>query len=53
MKNTNKFETTERMECSTDTKLFFDDVYKSGTRGKKQQIDVLQYGRSMIEMLGV
>ena len=53
MINTNKFETTERMECSADTKLFFDDVYKSGTRGKKQQVDVLQYGRSMIEMLGV
>ena len=53
MKNINKFETTERPECSADTKLFFDDVYKSGTRGKKQQVDVLQYGRSMIEMLGV
>ena len=53
MKNTNKFETTERMEYSIDTKLFFDDVYKLGTQGKKQQVDVLQYGRSMIEMLGV
>ena len=53
MINTNKFETTEHPECSEDTKLFFDDVYKSGTRGKKQQVDVLQYGRSMIEMLGV
>ena len=52
-KNSNQSGRKERMECSTDTKLFFDDVYKSGTRGKKQQVDVLQYGRSMIEMLGV
>ena len=53
MININKFKITERPECSADTKLFFDDVYKSSTRGKKQQLDVLQYGRSMIEMLGV
>ena len=52
-KNSNQSGRKERMECSTDTKLFFDDVYKLGTRGKKQQVDVLQYGRSMIEMLGV
>ena len=52
-KNSNQSVRKERMECSADTKLFFDDVYKSGTRGKKQQVDVLQYGRSMIEMLGV
>ena len=51
--NSNQSRRKERMECSADTKLFFDDVYKSGTRGKKQQVDVLQYGRSMIEMLGV
>ena len=48
-----QYERTKRPECSADTKLFFDDVYKLGTRGKKQQVDVLQYGRSMIEMLGV
>ena len=53
MININKFKITERPECSADTKLFFDDVYKSSTQGKKQQVDVLQYGRSMIEMLGV
>ena len=52
-KNSNQSGRKERMECSADTKLFFDDVYKSGTQGKKQQVDVLQYGRSMIEMLGV
>ena len=51
--NINKFETTERTECSADTKLFFDDVYKSGTQGKKAQIETVQSGRSMIEMLGV
>ena len=52
-KNSTQSGRKERPECSADTKLFFDDVYKSGTRGKKQQVDVLQYGRSMIEMLGV
>ena len=52
-KNSNQSGRKERLECSEDTKLFFDDVYKSDTRGKKQQVDVLQYGRSMIEMLGV
>ena len=51
--NINKIETTERLECSADTKLFFDDVYKSGTRGKKAQVETVQSGRSMIEMLGV
>ena len=53
MININKFKITERMECSADTKLFFDDVYKSGTQGKKAQIETVQSGRSMIEMLGV
>ena len=53
MININKFKITEHMECSTDTKLFFDDVYKSSTRTKKAQVDTVQYGRSMIEMLGV
>ena len=48
MININKFKITERPECSADTKLFFDDVNKSGTRGKKQQVDVLQYGRSLL-----
>ena len=53
MININKFKITEHMECSTDTKLFFDDVYKSSTRTKKAQVETIQYGRSMIEMLGV
>ena len=48
MKNTNKFETTKRMECSADTKLFFDDVYKLGTRGKKQQVETIQSERSIL-----
>ena len=52
-KNSTQSGRKERPEGSADTKLFFDDVYKSDTRGKKQQVDVLQYGRSMIEMLGV
>ena len=53
MINTNKIETTERTECSADTKLFFDDVYTNSTRTKKAQVETMQYGRSMIEMLGV
>ena len=53
MINTNKIETTERMECSADTKLFFDDVYTNSTRTKKAQVETMQSGRSMIEMLGV
>ena len=53
MININKFETTERMECSTDTKLFFDDVYTNSTLTKKAQVETPQSGRSMIEMLGV
>ena len=48
MKNTNKFETTKRMECSADTKLFFDDVYKLGTREKKQQVETIQSERSIL-----
>ena len=52
-KNSTQSGRKERPECSADMKLFSDDVYKSGTRGKKQQVDALQYGRSMIEMLGV
>ena len=38
----------ERPECSADTKLFFDDVYKSGTRGKKQQVETIQSERSIL-----
>ena len=53
MNNINQFETTERLKCSADTKLFFDDVYKSGTRTKEAQVETVQCGRSMIEMLGV
>ena len=53
MINTNKSETTERLECSADTKLFFDDVYTNSTRTKKAQVETVQCGRSMIEMLGV
>ena len=53
MNNINQFETTECLKCSADTKLFFDDVYKSGTRTKETQVKTVQCGRSMIEMLGV
>jgi hypothetical protein len=39
--------------CAKDTPHFWSDVYKVGTRGGNLQADVPQYGRSMIEMLGV
>ena len=53
MININKFKITERPECSADTKLFFDDVYTNNTHTKKAQVETVQSGRSMIEMLGV
>ncbi|MBR2136349.1 MAG: hypothetical protein IJ852_00105 [Alphaproteobacteria bacterium] len=42
-----------RPECGADTQSFLSAVYKSGTQAKKRQADAPQYGRSMIEMLGV
>ena len=35
------------------SRCFSSDVYKESTQAKKYQADGLQYGRSMIEMLGV
>ena len=40
-------------KCSSDAKIFSSDVYKESTQARKYQADGLQYGRSMIEMLGV
>ena len=40
-------------ECGADEPIFLSDVYKKHTRAKKYQSAVLQYGRSMVEMLGV
>jgi type II secretory pathway pseudopilin PulG len=39
--------------CAKDTLHFWSDVYKLGTRARKAQADLVQGGRSMIEMLGV
>jgi hypothetical protein len=39
--------------CAKDTPHFWSDVYKLGTRARKAQADLVQGGRSMIEMLGV
>ena len=47
-KNSNQSGRKERMECSADTKLFFDDVYKLGTREKKQQVETIQSERSIL-----
>ncbi len=40
-------------KCSSDAKIFSSDVYKKHTQARKYQADGLQYGRSMVEMLGV
>ena len=42
-----------RPECGADAPTFLSAVYNRGTQAKKRQADVPQYGRSMIEMLGV
>jgi Tfp pilus assembly protein PilE len=39
--------------CAKDTPHFWSEVYKLGTRARKAQVDLVQGGRSMIEMLGV
>ncbi len=39
--------------CAKDTPHFWSEVYKVGTRARKVQVDLVQGGRSMIEMLGV
>ena len=40
-------------QCASDATGFLSDVYKKSTRAKKFLADGVQYGRSMIEMLGV
>ena len=42
-----------RPQCAPDATEFLSDVYKRGTRARKFLADGVQYGRSMIEMLGV
>ena len=40
-------------ECAGYTQYFLSDVYTNSTRTKKAQVETIQSGRSMIEMLGV
>ena len=40
-------------QCASDATGFLSDVYKKSTRARKFLADGVQYGRSMIEMLGV
>ena len=40
-------------KCGADKKEFLSTVYKRRTQAKKHQLDVPQFGRSMVEMLGV
>ena len=40
-------------KCAGYTQYFLSDVYTNSTRTKKAQVETAQYGRSMIEMLGV
>ncbi|MBR2136392.1 MAG: hypothetical protein IJ852_00325, partial [Alphaproteobacteria bacterium] len=42
-----------RPECGAEAPTFLSAVYKRGTQAKKRQAYAPQYGRSMIEMLGV
>ena len=41
------------LQCASDATGFLSDVYKKSTRARKFLADGVQYGRSMIEMLGV
>ncbi|MBR2137104.1 MAG: hypothetical protein IJ852_03990 [Alphaproteobacteria bacterium] len=50
---TNIFPTNLQPECSAEAPTFLSAVYKRGTQAKKRQAYAPQYGRSMIEMLGV
>lgn len=43
----------ERLKNGTDVKSCLSDVYKSGTRARRRQVDAALCGRSMVEMLGV
>ena len=40
-------------KCGADKKEFLSAVYKRRTQAKKHRLDVAQFGRSMVEMLGV
>ena len=40
-------------KCGVDKQMFLSDVYKKRTQAKKHQLDAPQFGRSMVEMLGV
>ena len=40
-------------QCASDATGFLSDVYKKSTRARKFLADGVQFGRSMIEMLGV
>ena len=40
-------------KCGADKKEFLSAVYKRRTQAKKHRLDVPQFGRSMVEMLGV
>ena len=49
----NQFNCSILLKHCSDVKIFLSDVYKKGTPAKKHQACDLQYGRSMVEMLGV
>ena len=55
MKKLNFYQTVRSLlpKCSSDAKIFSSDVYKESTQARKYQADGLQFGRSMVEMLGV
>lgn len=50
---TNQSKGNLRPECGANAPTFLSDVYTNSTQAKKRQAGAPQYGRSMIEMLGV
>ncbi|MBQ8870232.1 MAG: hypothetical protein IJ019_02515 [Alphaproteobacteria bacterium] len=40
-------------KSSADEQIFLSDMYKKRTQAKKHRLDAAQFGRSMVEMLGV
>ena len=52
-KNSTQYGRSLLSKCAGYTQYFLSDVYTNSTRMKKAQVETAQYGRSMIEMLGV
>ena len=51
--NSNQYGRSLLLKCAGYTQYFLSDVYTNSTQTKKAQVETVQSGRSMIEMLGV